>query len=114
MDVFCLPSTGLESFGNAAVEAMAVGLPTVVFADGGGLVEHIDDGETGFVVSDQQELEDTLRRLLADVELRRRVGDRARGVVRRRYSLEHVAGPIERSIGAPWSDFFRAMKREPT
>ena len=40
MDAFCLPSTGLESFGNAAVEAMALGVPTVVFADGGGLVEH--------------------------------------------------------------------------
>ena len=60
MDVFCLPSTALESFGNAAVEAMAAGLPTVVFADGGGLVEHIDDGQTGFVVADQKELEDTL------------------------------------------------------
>jgi glycosyltransferase involved in cell wall biosynthesis len=91
MDVFCLPSTGLESFGNAAVEAMAAGLPTVVFADGGGLVEHVDDGETGFIVADQHELEATLGRLLSDVELRRRTGEQARRVVRRRYSVAHAA-----------------------
>jgi glycosyltransferase involved in cell wall biosynthesis len=91
MDVFSLPSMGLESFGNAAVEAMALGLPTIVFADGGGLVEHIEDGETGFVVSNQAELEATLRRLFADVELRRCVGDRARRVVREKYSTTRAA-----------------------
>ena len=32
MQAFCLPSMGLESFGNAAVEAMAFGLPTIVFS----------------------------------------------------------------------------------
>ena len=106
MDVFCLPSAGLESFGNAAVEAMALGLPTVVFADGGGLVEHIDDGETGFIVSDQLELEATLSRLLADAELSRRIGDRARGVIRRRYTLER-AGVGYRAL------YGRALQRLP-
>ena len=61
MDVFALPSGPEESFGNAAVEAMGVGLPTVVFADGGGLVEHVIDGETGFVVRDQAEFVQRLR-----------------------------------------------------
>jgi glycosyltransferase involved in cell wall biosynthesis len=91
MDVFCLPSTGLESFGNAVVEAMALGLPTVVFADGGGLVEHVESGETGFIVSNQLELEAILPKLLADDALRRRVGDRARRVVRKKYSMQRCA-----------------------
>jgi glycosyltransferase involved in cell wall biosynthesis len=86
MDAFCLPSTGLESFGNATVEAMFLGLPTIVFADGGGMVEHIEDGVTGFVVSDQHELEECLRRLRDDAELRLDVGSRARTAVTARYT----------------------------
>lgn len=86
MDAFCLPSTSLESFGNAAVEAMLVGLPTIVFADGGGLVEHVSPGETGIVVSGSGELEDALRRLLDEPEWGRALGSRARAVVAERYT----------------------------
>ena len=74
MDAFCLPSTEMESFGNAAVEAMALGVPTIVFADGGGLVEHVEDGATGFIVLNQRDLEITVARLAADPELRRHSG----------------------------------------
>jgi glycosyltransferase involved in cell wall biosynthesis len=91
MDAFCLPSMGLESFGNAAVEAMAQGIPTIVFADGGGLVEHIQDRETGFVVSNQAELELTIRRLIADDDLREHVGANGRRAVRERYSSATAA-----------------------
>jgi glycosyltransferase involved in cell wall biosynthesis len=96
MDAFCLPSMGLESFGNAAVEAMACGIPTVVFNDGGGLVEHIEPGETGFVVDGQRELDDTLRRLLADRALATRVGADGRAAVRARYTLERSASAYTR------------------
>jgi glycosyltransferase involved in cell wall biosynthesis len=93
MDAFCLPSTEFESFGNAAVEAMGVGLPTVVFADGGGLPEHIDDGQTGFVVSDEAALSHIVRRLIGDRRLRRRLGEAAMAAVRSRYtrSAAHAA-----------------------
>jgi glycosyltransferase involved in cell wall biosynthesis len=86
MDAFCLPSMGLESFGNAAVEAMALGIPTIVFSDGGGLVEHIERGKTGFVVDDQAELEKTLRALINEPELRHRVGVGGSAAVRTRYA----------------------------
>ncbi len=59
MDAFCLSIDDLESFGNAAVEAMALAVPTIVFADGGGLVEHVDDGASGFIVSNQRDLDNT-------------------------------------------------------
>jgi glycosyltransferase involved in cell wall biosynthesis len=91
MDVFCLPSAGLESFGNAAVEAMACGLPAIVFRDGGGLTEHIRHEETGFIVDDQAALEDVLRRLIDDGELRDTVGRRAAASVRERYTTERAA-----------------------
>jgi glycosyltransferase involved in cell wall biosynthesis len=92
MDAFCLPSMGLESFGNAAVEAMAMGLPTIVFSDGGGLVEHIEHSKTGFVVGSQADLDETLRKLILEPALGQRVGAAASALVRHRYAPEHTTG----------------------
>jgi glycosyltransferase involved in cell wall biosynthesis len=91
MDVFSLPSMGLESFGNAAVEAMALGLPLIVFSDGGGLVEHVEHGTTGFIVSSQRELELTVAGLMDDPERRAQIGTSARAFVRDRYTTQHAA-----------------------
>jgi glycosyltransferase involved in cell wall biosynthesis len=91
MDAFCLPSMGLESFGNAAVEAMAFGLPTIVFADGGGMVEHIEQGRTGFIVRDDDELADRIRSLASDARLADRIGASASATVRARYTPARAA-----------------------
>jgi glycosyltransferase involved in cell wall biosynthesis len=88
LDAFVLPSGPQEAFGNAVVEAMGVGIPSVVFADGGGLTEHIEDGMTGFVVPNQGALERRLRELVHDPALRRCLGDAGRRAVRVRYSLD--------------------------
>lgn len=93
LDVFALPSGGEESFGNAAVEAMVVGLPTIVFADSPALADHVTDGETGFVVETTTELSRRLRRLIEDAGLRRRVGAASAALVASRYSM---AGIVER------------------
>lgn len=87
MDAFCLPSMQHESFGNAAVEAMVLGLPTIVFSDGGGLVEHIEPGRTGFIVADADELAGTLRDLAQDPALGERVGAAGSAHVREAYTL---------------------------
>jgi glycosyltransferase involved in cell wall biosynthesis len=86
MDAFCLPSMGLESFGNSAVEAMALGLPTIIFADGGGMVEHIEDGSTGFIVKDDEELIARITVLMEDPDLRAQMGTRGQASVRERYT----------------------------
>jgi glycosyltransferase involved in cell wall biosynthesis len=91
MDSFVLPSTGLESFGNALVEAMASGLPSIAFDDGGGMLEHIDDGRTGYIVASQEELELRLRELLEQPQLRGRMGGEAKAHVRGRYTPERSA-----------------------
>ena len=88
MDVFVLPSGPEEAFGNAVVEAMGVGLPPIVFSDGGGLTEHISNGESGFIVNDQSELERRLRELLADDSLRADIGASAMAAARTKYSLD--------------------------
>ena len=49
LDVFCMPSVEEESFGVAALEAQACGIP-VVASRIGGLHETILDGKTGFLV----------------------------------------------------------------
>jgi glycosyltransferase involved in cell wall biosynthesis len=91
MDAFCLPSMALESFGNAAVEAMALGLPTIVFADGGGLTEHVQNGATGLVVGSEAELVIALRRLITDPDVATRLGEAGRAAVRARYTPPRAA-----------------------
>ena len=91
MDAFVLPSNDRESFGNAVVEAMALGVPSAVFADSPGIVEHVDDGRTGFVVRDVPELTAVLERLAAHPGLRARIGAAGSDAVRSKYTLEAMS-----------------------
>jgi glycosyltransferase involved in cell wall biosynthesis len=50
LDIFLLPSVAVESFSNAALEAMAMGRP-VILSDIGGAREMIQDGVEGYVVA---------------------------------------------------------------
>lgn len=88
LDVFVLPSGPEEAFGNAAVEAMGVGIPTIVFSDGGGLTEHVTDRATGRVVNGVTELAEAIAELARDEPFRRTLGDRGRRHVRAAYSLD--------------------------
>lgn len=91
LDVFVLPSGPEEAFGNAIVEAMGVGLPVVVFGDGGGLLEHVEDGRSGIVVRDESELVARLADLVRDGDLRNLLGEAAREFVTSRYGLAAMA-----------------------
>lgn len=72
-----------EGFGVACAEAMSYGR-AVVASDVGGLRDLVRDGETGLVVPprDPAALRAAIDRLLADVELRARLGAAAREHVR--------------------------------
>jgi glycosyltransferase involved in cell wall biosynthesis len=72
-DVVALPSAG-ESFGMAAAEAAAAGVPVVV-SDRCGIAEFFEEDEAIVVPYDAAALTEALRRLLADPELRRRLGE---------------------------------------
>jgi glycosyltransferase involved in cell wall biosynthesis len=80
-----------EGFGVACLEAMAHGRP-VVATDVGGLRDLVVDGETGIVVPprDPAALRGALERLLADRELRRRLGAAGRERARRHFSWDTV------------------------
>lgn len=89
-DVLLLPSEQ-ESFGLAALEAMACEVP-VIASRVGGLPEVVDDGETGFLsaVGDVDKMADDAARLLIDGKLRREMGKRARESATSRYSTDLI------------------------
>jgi glycosyltransferase involved in cell wall biosynthesis len=80
-----------EGFGVACAEAMAHARPVVASAVGG-LLDLVVDGETGVLVPprDVPALRGALERLLADPDLRRRLGEAGRARVQERFSWPAV------------------------
>ena len=80
MDIFVVPSIlNSESFGVAAVEAMACEVPVVV-SDADGLKEVVVNNETGFVVpkKDYKIIAEKLKELILDEKLRIKFGKNGR------------------------------------
>lgn len=86
-DIFALVSDW-EGFPMSTLEAMAVGLPTVV-SRVGGAAEAIDEGVTGFTIArgDEQALHSCLKKLVAAPDLRRDLGRAARELYNRKFKL---------------------------
>jgi L-malate glycosyltransferase len=95
-DVFLLPSSQ-ESFGLAALEAMACEVP-VVASRVGGIPEVILDGVTGFLhqLDAIDEMADSAVTLLTDESLRQRMGKAACRRVREHFCAERVVPMYER------------------
>ena len=89
-DVLLLPSEQ-ESFGLAALEAMACEVP-VIATRVGGIPEVVDDGETGFLseVGDVEKMAEDAARLLDNEGRRRDMGRRARESAISRYRTDLV------------------------
>lgn len=89
-DVFCLPSVSrAEMFGIVQLEAMAFGKPVVATAIPHSGVPWVNvDGVTGLLVApgDSQALTGALSRLLADPELRTRLGQGGLAAIADRFS----------------------------
>jgi N-acetyl-alpha-D-glucosaminyl L-malate synthase BshA len=94
-DLFLLPSVQ-ESFGLAALEAMACGVP-VVASRVGGLPEVVADGECGFLhpPDDLGGMADSAVRILGDPELHERMARAGRRLVCTRFSEAKVVPRYE-------------------
>ena len=95
--VFLLPSA-TESFGLAALEAMACEVP-VVASRVGGLPEVIDDGETGYLRApdDIDGMAASVLQLISDQGLHDRIATAARHSAVTRYSADRVVPMYERA-----------------
>jgi N-acetyl-alpha-D-glucosaminyl L-malate synthase BshA len=104
-DLFLLPSE-TESFGMAALEAMASEVP-VIASNAGGLPEVVSDGETGYLVKvgDVNAMAERAIEILRDPGVRSRMGKRAREVALEKFDEEKIVPRYremyERVISAP-------------
>lgn len=92
-DLFCLPSVARsEAFGIVQLEAHISETPVVCTDLPTGVPWVNQDGETGLVVppGDSDALAGAIARLLADDELRRRMGARARERVFERFTVDRM------------------------
>jgi len=86
-----VPSTWAEPFGIVALEAMIYGRP-VIASDVGGLSDIVRDNETGILIppDDVQALRQAMARLIADPDLRQRMGAAGKQHVRNYFASSVV------------------------
>jgi glycosyltransferase involved in cell wall biosynthesis len=97
-------SRGYETFGMTVIEAFSRGVP-VLARRIGSYVEILEDGGAGETFADGRELEDAVRRLVADPDRARAMGERAYRLLRERYSedavLPRYLALVHRLLGRP-------------
>ena len=88
----------IEGFGIALTEASACGIP-VVGGRAGGIPDAVREGETGLLVdsTDLPTVVDLVRSLLADRELRRRLGEGGRRAVEGYFNWDRVTADLRRT-----------------
>lgn len=93
-DIVCQVSRWEEVFGYVIAEAMSSAKPLVATRVGG-IPELVEDEKTGFVVErgDAQAIADSILKLIAEPELRKRMGEAGREVALEKFDL---AGNVEK------------------
>jgi glycosyltransferase involved in cell wall biosynthesis len=95
IDIFVLPSQ-TESFGNALVEAMAIGIPGIVMKDSGGLLEHVKPEINGLIASDIPDLSEKINELIACPAKRTSLGTAGKQYVIKQYTLQAMSRQYSR------------------
>jgi len=89
--IIALPTLYPEGVPRILIEACAIGRPCIAY-NSGGCNSIINDGETGFLISrnDQEEFRDKLLLLISQPNLRKRMGINGRNLVMKKFSSEKV------------------------
>lgn len=93
-DIHAFPSSA-EGFSLAIADGMAIGLPTLGFADALSVNEVIVDGHNGFLAKDLDDFAEKLKQLMSDKELRIRMGQNAIADMKA-YAPEVIIGKWEK------------------
>jgi glycosyltransferase involved in cell wall biosynthesis len=96
-DLFVLPSIDKsEAFGLVLLEAMASGKPTIA-SDLVGVRSVVKEGKTGLLaeVKNENDLADKINKLLANDELRRKMGEAGRQLVEEKYTWEEIGKQLD-------------------
>jgi len=112
-DTFVLTSTAVETFSNAALEAMAMGLP-VILSRIGGAAEMVEAGKSGFLYSpgNVTELAGHIAALAGDESLTRKLGAAAVTRVQETFSFARMLDEYLRLLFPPGSQYMRAVERK--
>lgn len=111
-DAFVLSSTAVETFSNAALEAMAMGLP-VVLSNIGGAAEMVNAGQNGFLYAPGEiaMLAERLAVLATDAALAKSMGRAARLQVKERFGLTRAVDAYRRLLFPCAADAFAGTDR---
>jgi len=92
-DIVVFPSIWPEPFGRISVEAMAAGKP-VVASNVGGISDTIEHGKWGILVEPKnpKEIAEAVLQLIEDENMRKRMGESGRKVVKEKYSSNVISG----------------------
>jgi glycosyltransferase involved in cell wall biosynthesis len=98
-DVFVLSSVAVETFSNAALEAMAAGLP-VVLSDIGGASEMVIDGYNGYLYppGDVSVLTKKIAFFLDNRGPRKQIGEQARTIVRQKFGFDAMVNEYQKLV----------------
>lgn len=101
VDVLVLATLWPDPLPRVVMEAMAAGLP-VVAARGGGVPEMVVEGDTGFLCGpgDAGELSSAIQKLVADSDLRERMGRSGARRARDLFSVRHHLDRMEAAFEA--------------
>lgn len=112
-DTFVLTSTAVETFSNAALEAMAMGLP-VILSRIGGAAEMVEAGKSGFLYSpgNVTELAGHIAALAGDDALTRKLGAAAVIRVQETFSFARMLDEYLRLLFPPGSQYMPAVERK--
>jgi glycosyltransferase involved in cell wall biosynthesis len=100
-DALLLPSR-VEGFGYVLVEAMAVGIPCI--ASGvSSIPEIVRDEENGILhpVGDTGAIAEAMRRVIADPDLARRMGEAGSRIAHEKFTLDEMLNRVEEVLFAP-------------
>lgn len=101
-DIHAFPSSA-EGFSLAIADGMAIGLPTLGFADALSVNEVIVDGHNGFLAKNLDDFAEKLKQLMSDKELRISMGQNAIADMKA-YAPEVIIGKWEKLFDTVVSD----------